>query len=266
MSELVKNLDAAIAKYIRPFTFPVGVKFMKEGEELPARTKVPTRDLGHPVAICQGVSIARKYGWALGFYQQDEACPIAQVILGYKDEPDFIKDGSLCKPLYVCNDEAAVLTQSTTPKMPTADTHCILLAPLQNWTLEEDPDVVICYGNSAQITRFVQGALHFEGGYIESHFAGRGACGGEITVPYTTGKCNVIIPGGGERIFALTGDDELAFAMPANKFQNVIDGLIATHKGGVARIPTPVAGVLDQPAFPKYYWDLETYCGLREEK
>lgn len=65
MSETVKNLDAAIAKYIRPFTFPVGVKFLKEGEELPAHTKVPTRDLGHPVAICQDISIARKYGWAL---------------------------------------------------------------------------------------------------------------------------------------------------------------------------------------------------------
>lgn len=76
--------------------------------------------------------------------------------------------------------------------------------------------MVICYGNSAQITRFVQGALHFVGGYIESHFAGRGVCGGEITVPYVQDKCNVIIPGGDERIFALTGDDELAFVMPAS--------------------------------------------------
>ena len=79
-----------------------------------------------------------------------------------------------------------------------------MLAPLHLATF--DPDVVVCYGNSAQITRFVQGALYKVGGYIESRFAGRGACGGEITVPYSQDKCNVIVPGGGERVFALTGD------------------------------------------------------------
>ena len=32
-------------------------------------------------------------------------------------------------------------------------------------------------------------------------------------MPYSQDKCNVIVPGGGERVFALTGDDELAFAL-----------------------------------------------------
>ena len=242
----------------------MAVKFFREGEELPERTKVPTRDLGHSLAICQGMTIVRKYGWSLAFYQQDQACPIAQVILGYKEEPDFIKNGSLVKPLYVNNDGAAVKTQSSTPKMPKADTYCIVMSPLHLCAF--DPDVVVCYGNSAQITRFVQGALHQEGGYIESRFAGRGACGAEIVVPVVQGKCNVIIPGGGERIFALTGDDELAFAMPAAKADEVMAGLAATHKGGVARIPTPVAGVNIKPVFPKYYRPLEEYCSLRDQQ
>lgn len=263
MTELTTLLNDSISKYIRPITFPVAIKLLKEGEELPPRTKVPTRDFGYPIAFCQAMTIARKYGWAVALYQQDQACPIAQVILGYKEEPDFIKGGSLVNPLYVGNDEAAVLTQSTTPKMPVADTSCILLCPLHLASFE--PDAVVCYGNSAQITRFVQGALYNVGGYIESRFAGRGACGGEVVVPIANGKCNVIIPGGGERIFAITDDNELAFAMPASKFQDVAEGLAATHKGGVARIPTPIAGVNMKPSFPKYYWELETYCGLREK-
>ena len=69
---------------------------------------------------------------------------------------------------------------------------------------------------------------------------------------------------GGERIFALTGDDELAFAIPAGWIDRVMEGLEATHKGGVARIPTLTAGVMMKPAFPKYYWELEKYCGLRD--
>ena len=154
-------------------------------------------------------------------------------------------------------------TQASTPKMPRADTCCNVVAPLHLAAF--DPDVVIVYGNAAQITRLVQGALYKEGGYIESRFAGRGACGGEVVVPFVQDRCNVIIPGGGERIFAVTADDELAFAMPKSKFNDVIEGIIKTHKGGVARIPTPFAGVNMKPQFPKYYWELEKHCGLREE-
>ena len=163
MSEICKTLDASISKYIRPLTFPVAVKFVKEGEAIPEKAKVPTKALGYPIAICQAMTIARKYGWTLAMYKEDQACPLSHVILGYAEEPDFIKGGSVIKPLYVDNDEAAVKTQASTPKMPTADTHCIVLAPLHLATF--DPDVVVCYGNSAQITRFVQGALYKVGGY-----------------------------------------------------------------------------------------------------
>ena len=262
MSESSKKLEAAINKYIRPLTFPVAIKFFKEGEELPEKAKIPTKHMGYPIAVCQAMTIARKFGWTIAMYQEDQACPLSHIILGYAEEPDLIKDGSVVKPLYVDNDEAAMLTQSTTPKMPTADTHCIVLAPLDKATF--DPDVVVCYGNAAQITRCTQGALYKGGGYIESRFAGRGACGGEITVPFSQDKCNIICPGGGERVFALTADDELAFAIPANWFERVAEGIEGTHKGGVARIPTPAMGVMMRPQMPPKYWELEKHLGLRE--
>jgi uncharacterized protein (DUF169 family) len=77
-----------------------------------------------------------------------------------------------------------------------------------------DPDVVVCYGNSAQITRFVQGALYKVGGYIESRFAGRGACGGEITVPYSRTSATSSFPA---RRAGLCPHRRrrIAFAMPA---------------------------------------------------
>ncbi|HHV72797.1 MAG TPA: DUF169 domain-containing protein [Clostridia bacterium] len=257
-----QKLNDVVNQYLRPATFPVAVKIYKKGEEVPFKARVPMRDLKHRLAICQGMTIARKYGWTLAFNQEDQACPLAQVILGYTDEPDFIKDGSVVFPLYAETMEAAAKTQASTPKMPQADTGTIVLAPLHK--AEFDPDVVVIYGNPAQVVRMIQGGLYKEGGYIESRFAGRGACGGEITVPYTQNKYNVIIPGGGEKVFALTGDDEMAFAMPASKIDDFMKGLVATHDGGVARIPTPVYGVNVQPAFPKYYWELEKYCGLRD--
>jgi uncharacterized protein (DUF169 family) len=183
---------------------------------------------------------------------------MAQVICGYIEEPDFVKDGSLVYPLYACDLEVGKKTHDSTPKMPVADTGTIAVAPLHR--ADFDPDVIIIYGNAAQIVRCVQGALYHDGGYIESRFAGRGACGGEITVPFVQQKYNVIIPGGGERVFAITTDDELAFAVPSSKFESFIDGVIAVHKGGVARIPTPFAGINHEPVWPKEYDKLGEYA------
>lgn len=261
MTDLVKYANETLDKYIRPLTFPIAVRFFKEGEELPPKTKIPRKAFGNPITMCQGVTLCRRFGWTLGFYKDDQSCSVSQVCLGYCEEPDFVKDGSLCKPLYNGNDEAAALTQAMTPKMPAADTHCIVLCPLDK--CEFEPDVILVYGSGAQIIRLVQGSLYKCGGAVESRFMGRGACGSEVTVPMTTDKVNVIIPGGGERVFGLCGDDEIAFAMPKSKIKDVCDGVIAVHKGGVARIPTPFAGLTNRPAMPPYYAKLEEYCGLK---
>jgi hypothetical protein len=37
----------------------------------------------------------------------------------------------------------------------------------------------------------------------------------------------------------------------------------ATHKGGVARIPTPFFGIQAEPKFPAVYEELDKYTGLK---
>ena len=262
MNEICKKMNDMVNEYLRTNTFPVAVKIYKKGEEVPVKAKSPAKDFKHRLAICQGINMARRLGSVLKFTKEDQSCALAQVIVGYVDEPDFIKDGSVVYPLYAADMDVAKKTQESTPKMPVADTGTVVVAPLNR--CDFDPDVVIIYGNAAQIVRCVQGALFHEGGYIESRFAGRGACGGEITVPISQQKYNLIAPGGGERVFALTADDELAFAVPASKFESFIDGVIATHKGGVARIPTPFAGINHEPSWPPYYAELGKYADAAE--
>ncbi|HSW35831.1 MAG TPA: DUF169 domain-containing protein, partial [Candidatus Limnocylindrales bacterium] len=128
-----------------------------------------------------------------------------------------------------------------------------------------DADVVLVYGNAAQVIRLVQGALYFNGGKIDSSFTGRGACGSEVVVPYQTGQCKVIIPGGGERVFAHTADDELLFAIPAGELANVAAGVEATHNNGIARIPTPFMGMRCKPVFPEKYTAVAKQFGILDE-
>lgn len=256
MSTTLK-LDETLQKYIRTATFPVAVKISKE-PALPPKAKRPMTTFGHPINLCQGIAIARRYGWTMGFLKEDHGCANSLVIMGMVEEPDFIKDGSIVYPLYTENLETGAVTQQATPRMPGGEINSILLAPLHR--ADFDPDVVLIYGNPGQIVRLVQGALYKTGGTINSKFMGRAACGSEIVTTLLTGECNVIIPGGGEKVFAMTAEDEMVFSVPAAKIDDLIEGLAATHKAGAARIPVPQFGLRAEPEFPEPYKKLEDYC------
>ena len=56
---------------LRLKTLPVAVKFLKETAAFPEKTRQPSVVLGKRVTICQGVSMARTYGWTVGLTQED---------------------------------------------------------------------------------------------------------------------------------------------------------------------------------------------------
>ena len=159
--------------------------------------------------------------------------------------------------MYAATPEAGARTEELVPQFPLGKMKGLLFAPLEKADFE--PDVVVVYGLPAQIVRLVQGALFEEGGTISSNFGGRCACGSYIVVPYLTGECKVIVQGGGERVFAGCGDEEICFAIPGSKMGTVARGLAGTHAGGAARIPTPAWQMMSKPAMPAKYKPLEDY-------
>ena len=254
-----EQMNAIIEQYIRPLTFPVGVKISKE-KETPDTYRSPVNIAGHRLNICQGVNMARRYGWNIGFAQEDMACPLSIPIFGFCEDPDFVTRGEIIHPDFTLTIEAGARTQSMQPKAPVGSIGSILLGPLNR--VDFDPDLVLVYGSPAQIIRLVQGALYHEGGAIESKFSGRCACSQEFIYPYLSGKCNVIIPAQGERLFAMTADDEMVFSIPGSQLATVLEGLEITHKRGVSRVPTPFFGLRMKPEFPKRYEKLIKFCNL----
>jgi uncharacterized protein (DUF169 family) len=252
------EMNALINEYLRPATFPVAVKLLKES--LPGNIKTALQLYKHRIAVCQGISIARRIGRSIGFERADHDCPISHVLFGFVEEPEINKNGSLVYPLYSKDMEAGKNTASKEIHLECGSFENLILAPIHRADFE--PDVLIVYGNPAQIVRMVQGALYHEGGSITSSFMGRGACGSSIAYPFKTGQCNVVMPGGGERVFGMTCDDEMAFAMPKAKIAPTLQGLKATHEGGVARMPTPFFGLGAEPVFPHSYKKLREYIGL----
>jgi uncharacterized protein (DUF169 family) len=75
-------------------------------------------------------------------------------------------------------------------------------------------------------------------------------CAAIITV-IKEDKCRYIVPGNGDRIFGMTQDYEMAFFIPPSKVDNLLDGLLKTHKAGVRY---PITSFFDfEGTFPPSY-------------
>jgi uncharacterized protein (DUF169 family) len=243
------RLDAAISRYVRPSTYPLAIRMIESEDEIPSRARRPARDLDVQITICQGVGIARRYGWALGLTPADLSCPLVFAPFGFSAPVPFQLEGHACEGLYTETAEAGARSESIVPKLERGRYAGIMMAPLDRADFE--PQVICVYGNSAQVMRLVQGALYRRGGALESLSAGRIDCAEIVIRTLQTGLPQYILPCSGDRIFGLTEDDEMIFAMPADWSEDVIAGLEGTHSAGI-RYPVPKF-MRFQPQYPPSY-------------
>ncbi len=234
--EKLSALNDAIHEYVRPDTFPLAIRVMKDGETLPDRVKQPKKDLGERFSICQGVTMARRYGWALAMGGEDLSCPIARIAFAFSEEHDYYREGNLTDGMYTKTCELGAKTEAAVPKFSAEEAGTVLMSPLQRASFE--PEMVVVYGNSAQVMRMVAASLYTTGGELTSHFSARADCADIIIRTIQTGKPQVILPCYGDRVFGQTHDHEMAFTLPFSMVDDFIEGLKGTHKGGV-RYPIP---------------------------
>lgn len=261
--ELVKQFDEMLKEYIKPLTCPIAVKLLKEGEEFPQKARNLKQTFGHPLALCQSIAIVRKYGWTVGIGKGDNACGPSLAYLGCMPYTEKQKEGGIVYPLYAKTLEAGKKTEEAATRLEEGTFERIILAPLSK--AEFEPDVILVYVNPGQAARLIQGANYADGGYIGAKATGRAACISEIASTYKNQVCNITIPGAGEKVFAMTADDEIIFSAPYCKLADVIEGVMVTHKSGIGRYPWPIAGLKASPTMPDCYKFLQVMAGLEEE-
>ncbi|UFJ39170.1 DUF169 domain-containing protein [Brevibacillus humidisoli] len=244
-----QQLDESLMKHIRPDMFPVGIKIVKEKSALPTKAKRPKRDFGYEITICQAVGFSRRYGWSIAMNGEDLSCPIAQVAFGYQPALPYYSEGHLACGMYTETLDAARRTEQDVPKLAAEDSGYYVSFPLNRAPFE--PDVVVIYGNAAQVMRLVAGMLYRRGGSITSSFSSRADCADIAIKTLQTGEPQVILPCYGDRLFAQTQDTEMAFSFRFADAEELIVGLEGTHKGGI-RYPIP-AFLRYQAEFPESY-------------
>ena len=200
---------------LRLKTFPLAVKFLKNMAELPEKTRRPSIALGKRVAICQGVTMARSYGWTVGLAKEDVICVPAAIVFGFSEssDPPASLAGLFCEINFSSTEDLARKEISSMSRFENGEIEAIVLAPLERASFE--PDTILMYGNPAQVMRLTQAWSYMAGERVPGHFGGKVECDEYLITPFKTQSPRVVIPGNGERIFAGTQDDEVTFAVPA---------------------------------------------------
>lgn len=224
------DVEKVLESQIRPLTFPLAIKMLKSEAEIPDKTRRPFQQMKKRIAICQGIGMARKLGWAVAMGKEDMQCSLGAAPFGFFRNIDFYNEGNLAAGMFTANKEAGKREEDLVDRFPYGLYSHILVAPLGRASFQ--PDVVLVYGNPAQIMRLIQGALYTDGGAVQSTSMGRLGCAAIITV-MKTDECRYLVPGNGDRIFGMTQDYEMSFLMPASKIDKVLDGLEKTYKTGV---------------------------------
>jgi uncharacterized protein (DUF169 family) len=250
-----------IQNSLRLKTFPVAAKFLKDKSNFPEKTRQPSIVLGKRVTICQGVTMARTYGWTVGLTKEDLICVPAMIAFGLSGAADSAETlGKLfCEVDFSKTEDRGRKEVSEMVRLENEACEAIVLSPLQKGLF--NPDTVAIFGNPAQVMRMIQGLVFEEGRRVSGNFGGKVECSEYLIAPYQTQAPRVAIPGMGDRIFSMTQDDEMVFAIPGMLLENLVSGLKNAGKKIGARYPVTFYQNF-QPEFPKPYKVLGEALGI----
>lgn len=236
--EAYRRAGAAIETFIRPATFPLAIKLVREEKEIEPEFKRPKQVFGFQNFVCQNFKFSRTYGWTMAVTKEDINCYLARNIYGW----DPVTEDSLAAAhqfnlgLYARDMEASRKLEAHLYR-PEEPLHGLVISPLTRTRVV--PDVVLIYCLPAQAMRLVQSYLFFQGGALTFSSTGRiGSCHEGVIKTMVTGQPQLVLLGNGDRVWGGAQDAEVLFACPAAKLELLVDGLKQTHQAGL-RYPVP---------------------------
>ena len=156
----LKNVEEKLNQFLRPATYPVALSMVASREELPP-SFAKAADKASPMLVCQGITLARRYGWKVCLTPQDMVCPLGAMAVGFAPPSEDFLSGHTDVPNWVCDDAARSVVAEAIPKLPHGEQGYLIAAPLAK--ADWEPQLVIVYGNPAQMVRLVQGLVHHTG-------------------------------------------------------------------------------------------------------
>lgn len=238
-----KKISDGYMSILRLRTLPVGVKLFEKRENLPGNCEI----LDQPYTFCQFVTLARVYGRTLGVINENLVCAVAKAFLGFADFPKDLAQRFAFMRTSTAQAFEKILQSGL--RLKANQTQAALVSPLEEIPI--DPDVVLLFGDGAQMTRLIYSATYETGERLNINTAAEcGTCGEGVAAAFIKDKPTVSFPCYGTRRFALAEDNELIFSFPYKYSQEILRALNITHKGG---FKYPILRQISSPQPPALY-------------
>jgi uncharacterized protein (DUF169 family) len=235
--ETLRKYGEELEQRIRLQTFPLAVKLLKTEAEIPEGAERPLKDFGYRIPLCQGFALSRKEGRTIAMFKEDMWCFEPVIGYGWAESPQYFLEGYNRFPEDVMDLEAGKNYVNDLPCLAVGHYTGVVSAPLTRVSFE--PDLVILYCNSAQLSLLLLGREYKDGHDLKCHLSSHAACVYSVVPVIQNGKCQIAIPCRGDRYFALAGDEEIIFSVPASKIEDLLLGLrhVAEHGSRLPRSP-----------------------------
>ncbi len=208
--------------------FPAAVKMIEKVEmldDIHYKGK-PVNISKKKLLVCQLISQARFYGRVIaGMDINLNMCRLGGDAMGFEvTDYTHVYAGT-----YFASEEAARKMIADMPKFKRGQYHAMLVGPLDRIPVE--PDVVVIYGNVAQMLRIINGYLYNTGNRLTSSASGdAGLCSDTVAIPMITGKPHLAIPCNGGRLMSLPNQTEMACGIPFKEIEHILEGMRFTGK------------------------------------
>ncbi len=223
-----------LERRLRLKTFPIAVKMLEGVEAVPEGITRPKSDLGFHLATCQAFAMSRREGTRIALMKEDMWCSESVIGLGLAKPPQYFLDGYSRYPEDNATLEAGMTWAREFPRLDAGKYVGIVSSPLA--TTNFDPDVVIIYCDSTQLKVLLSAAAWKEGHELTCTVSGKGACVYAVVPVMQHGRCQVTVPCAGDKRLAMSQDDEMIFAAPQAKLEELIIALRHLDKY-VLRLP-----------------------------
>lgn len=224
--------DERLKNVLFPNGYMVGVKMLTKGD-LENMTKI--RKPSGKRTTCQLISQVWYVGKTIVATKDDLECYAAAEILGFGKK--MAEDAS---ERYVgwqfSNSEAAKNACDSAIRFDYDTYEAVKFGPLNKFDFE--PDVVLFYGNAAQMLVVISAFLRDKGGVLNFTSTGINACGAVIPAVVKTNEPKVAIPGNAWRLLALPNYTDLICGIPGKILDEIIDNAEKLRNTGAARYPT----------------------------
>jgi uncharacterized protein (DUF169 family) len=249
-----------LERLVRLDTYPLAIKLLKTEKDIPRDAKRPVRDFGYHLSTCQAFSMSRHEGTKVAMLKEDMWCFEPVVGFGLEEPPPQFLEGHNRFPQDVETLAAGANFARNFPRLEVGKYSGIMASPLK--VSDFEPDLVILYCTSAQLTLLLLGIAYKDGHDVTSTLSGHAACVYSVVPVLQTGKCQVTLPCRGDRYAAGAQDNELIFSVPYIRLDDLVTGLRKIAEAGT-RLP---GSIVMQPEYqlPESYVTLGKKIGMTQ--